>query len=474
MSIVEQAIYTSAKTDHSHGYQVIARSPGLQADDSRELAAWCPSHDSLLETGEDAMSVNFHSLPSGAYCVSRTVPAGWEYSGRGGARVYTHCLIVQPETLKRFANNPFALLQAALAMGALEIRHPLPKRLEPLSLVGGATPVDQTLLMRLSNNPGPREMAILLQAALDAPCLAFSGRQPKCELIAGLFNCVPPACRPFFSFSTGLKFSLRRPFHLIALPNDPGERRWLTHHNNICVLDLTLGDSFQTTPLDGWAQFIERALHLEKTHFLAAELAKRHFDLKPDDLPALGLQLLENLEELDACSLGDSAPTLPATSAEEGRLKFDAPDSGDDRISADNISLAGEINNESREIQQAHAAHRRFEKSQIQAAKKPAHLLENTPSSLMKPDSPEVLEKLELLDDLVYDAISGRPGVLDQLQIEWPKIHAELGNELLAESREQYLRYAMTIWESCLENETMRNPSHAIKALDVLCLLFNE
>src|SRR3972149_4240777 len=136
MSKVEQAIFTSAKTDRALGYQVISQSPGIHPEDARELVVWCPSHDSLLASGEDAVSVNFHPLPSGAYCVSRTMAAGWEYSGRGGGRGYTHCLIVPPEVLARFADNPFALLQAALAAGAMEIRHPIPNHLEPLSLVG--------------------------------------------------------------------------------------------------------------------------------------------------------------------------------------------------------------------------------------------------------------------------------------------------------------------------------------------------
>ena len=39
----------------------------------------------------------------------------------------------------------------------------------------------------------------------------------------------------------------------------------------------------------------------------------------------------------------------------------------------------------------------------------------------LKPESPETLEKLELLDDLVYDAISGRSGALEQLQTVWPR-----------------------------------------------------
>ena len=197
----------------------------MHDEDARELAVWCPSHDSFLDLGPEAVSYNFHPLPSGAFCVSRTLPAGWEYSGRGGVRVYTHCLVVVPEVLLRFSNNPFALLRAALAGGMLDIRDSLPVHLEPITLAGGATTVDQNLLIELANQPGPQAMAALVQAAREAVCLAVSGPVAPEKLVAGLINCLPLTHRTEFSFATGLKFSPRRPFRLVALPSDPAEQR---------------------------------------------------------------------------------------------------------------------------------------------------------------------------------------------------------------------------------------------------------
>ena len=110
LAVVQQAIFTSAKTDRSAGYQILAASPGIIGFDRRELAVWGPSHDSLLDSGPQAVSVNFFPFPSGSFCISRTTPAGWEYSGRGGHRISTHCLIVSPEALRQFANHPFLLL----------------------------------------------------------------------------------------------------------------------------------------------------------------------------------------------------------------------------------------------------------------------------------------------------------------------------------------------------------------------------
>jgi len=440
MALVEQAVFTSAETDRSAGYQVVAASGGVCEVDARELAIWGPSHDSLLELGPETASVNFHPLPSGAYCVSRTAPAGWEYSGRGGHRVYTQCLIVPPEVLSAFANNPFAVVRAATAGGMFQMHAKAPKRLEPLELAGRAAPVDQSLLARLAANPGPHQVAALVQAALDSSCLAVAGSPSAGHLIAGLFSCVPPECRREFSFSTGLKFSSRRSFRIVALSGDKAERRWVAHQPNVTVLEVSDGAPAVSAPMDGWARFIERVLASGRTSFLAAQLSKRRFDLSTGDLPALGLQLLEDL---------DASAFLGEPNAEEDQ-KGDSP------------LLA----------QRAHAAHQRFEKSSPQATASKLEMV--APSKYLKSDSPKLAMKLEYLDDLVYEAIGGQVTALEQLQTVWPEVLAELGDGLLAESREQYLRYALSIWEECVEPGSVRNPARAVQALEVLCTLFDE
>jgi hypothetical protein len=449
MAQVEQAVFTSAETNRLAGYQVVARSLGVCEADARELAVWGPSHDSLLELGPEAVSINFHPLPSGAFCVSRTTAAGWEYSSRGGHRVYTQCLIVPPEVLRRFANNPLALIRAALAGGMLEVLPQVPRRLEPLRLAGRAAPVDQTLLARLAANPGPQSIATLLQAALDSPCLAVAGKPSAGELIAGLLNCLPPECRTEFSFSTGLKFSSRRPFRVVALSGDPAERRWVAHHQNIIVWEPAGSGSPESTPLDGWARLIERVLTSGRTSFLATQLSKRRLHLAPADLSALGLQLLE---DLDASALRtDHGPTMAESPAPQAGIPpAVSPGSGGRK--------------------RAHAAHPRFAKSSPAATTE--RLKAAAPSKTLGPSAPEVLEKLEHLDDVVYEAIDGQATAMAQLETLWPEVLAALGDELAAESREQYLRYALTIWEDSHGPGSVRNPSCAMRALEVLCLLF--
>jgi hypothetical protein len=84
------------------------------------------------------------------------------------------------------------------------------------------------------------------------------------------------------------------------------------------------------------------------------------------------------------------------------------------------------------------------------------------------------LRTLEQLDDLVYESIAGNGDALERLREYWPKVREELGDDLLIESRAQYLRYALSIWEECLDGKGIRQPERAVQSLDVLCLLFDE
>lgn len=118
-----------------------------------------------------------------------------------------------------------------------------------------------------------------------------------------------------------------------------------------------------------------------------------------------------------------------------------------------------------------HAAHRRFEKS---GARQAAQAAPPAPSQRLHPDSPQTLEKLEALDDAVYAAIDGQEAALERLETLWPATLAELGPQLVAESREQYLRYALSLWETCVDAYGLHDFRRSLQALDVLCVLFDE
>jgi hypothetical protein len=263
---IQQAIFTSVRGAAMDGYQLVAASPEISDDETKELEAWGPAHDSLLDPRPRARSVNFHRLASGRYCVSLTTALDAEYSGRGGCQVYTHSLVVEPEVLRRFANNPFRIVEAALAAEQLTPHEQVPAALEPLELPGAASPVNTVLLARLARRPGPAAMARLVAETLRHKFVSVACRDPAREVLGGVINLLPVECRPEFSFTTGLRHSARRPFRLSVLSDDAEERRRTISTG---AVGIDLASSKPASPAtSGWAGYVESVLRDNRiSHF---------------------------------------------------------------------------------------------------------------------------------------------------------------------------------------------------------------
>ncbi len=445
--LIEQAIFTSAETERAVGYQLAGRSPGVSEADARELAVWGPSHDSLLDGKGDHASTNFHRLASGAFAISRTSTAGAEYSGRGGPRVYTQFLVVPAELLARFANNPFAVVRAATASGAMQVLTEIPQSLEPLRLSGRAPAVDGALLAQLACRPGSAAMAMLVQTALSTDQLGVAASTPADLLLAGLINLLPVECRTEFSFSTGLKFSPSRPFRVFALPKDAASWRAIGRHG-VTLLNLDGDQAVQDLPWEGWAGHVEEILKEGRISLFATQLERRR--------PALSTAGLTSLaEEMHALTRPTVLERVSGTD--------DPPPIAEAALEVESAAL------ESR----ADAPHARF-----------ASELADAPCSVARPSidrmfetlaaqPAEVLEVLERIDDLVFAAISGDLSALAELQVLWPCVVGDLDPDVVEQSREQYLRCALSIWSQAVEAH-VKQPERAISAIDVLCVLFDE
>ncbi len=451
--LIEQAVFTSARTERADGYQLVARSPGVTEEDAREISVWGPSHDSLFEEGADAVSVNFHRLPSGAYCLSKSEPAGAEYSGRRGAQVYTQCLVVSPEQLARYANNPFALLTAAFAQGSLRICEELPKELEPFRLPGRAAAVDQSVFLQLQTDPGPAWVARLLTLMLAGKPLAIVGHaQPAC-LLAGLLNCVPPACRTAFSFTTGLKYSPRRPYLLNCVPPQQPEQRRLLRQHEIEVIDLTAERAPELSITKGWPGFVSGTLAVGKTSFFASRVGKLG-EVNSADLDRIGDELLEELAGRDGTT-------------EESTLSFTAPRPEEPRLP--------EIVEEAAPARRADAPHDRTqERWSAAVAEATVMELANAPADLLGAQFPEAQEQLELLDDTVFEAIAGKPDAMERLTTLWQRMLLRLGRPQAETCREHYVRYALRLWNDCNEGDELRQPGVAVRALDAIAIFFRD
>lgn len=95
---VEQITYGSVKRRRMKGYQIIGKSPGVDATMSSAFCQWAPSHNSI-DVGsnhviQDAWGLSFFPLSEFHHSVARSVHGGPEYSGRGGFSVVTSALVM--------------------------------------------------------------------------------------------------------------------------------------------------------------------------------------------------------------------------------------------------------------------------------------------------------------------------------------------------------------------------------------------
>ncbi len=273
--LLEQAIFTSIKSRQQEGYQLAACSPGVSSDMAKELTQWGPAHDSLTINTFGATSINFHPLSLDSYCISKTTAAGEEYSGRGGARIYTQMIIVSHEALARFSYQPLAIVEALTASGSLDVLEKVPPQLPTLSLIGKASLMQPLRIAEVVGELGIERTLHFLQRALTCPRLAVRSVVPLERLFSVLLMLVPLRFRTEFSFSTGLRVSPRRPFRLLALSPDTTEQRNVERSSGARLLDLTRPDMPPLERLSGgWAYLLRDVI--ESRHLaVLPELLRR-------------------------------------------------------------------------------------------------------------------------------------------------------------------------------------------------------
>lgn len=428
---------------------MVAYSPGIDELDLSELALRGPSHAALWEQGADARSVDFFRLPSGCHCIAQSTLAGHEPKAGRPARVYTQFLVVGADTLADYSNNVLALLAAAFAQGHLRVLDPVPAELEPFRLCGRSVAVDEAVLGQLVTDPGVTWLQALVEAALSAPQVALVAPAHAQRLLSGLINCLPMECRLEFSFSTGLKYSPRQSFRIVCLGDK--EERHLAERYGVTVVEVSGKPPKELTAAKGWGGFVASSLAAGKTAFLAEQLSIARPGLTLSGLDALGEQLMELM-----ATGTSSAAALPTRQAVLGTETLAAAV----RRATDGC--------------RADAAHFRFAAPAHASTEAVVGDWQDDPSHVVGGRCPAAIEKLELLDDLVFESIAGKQGALEAVRQLWPEVLAQVGSALVEESREQYLRHALRVWKECVEGDQIRNPALALATMEVICLLFGE
>jgi hypothetical protein len=100
------------------------------------------------------------------------------------------------------------------------------------------------------------------------------------------------------------------------------------------------------------------------------------------------------------------------------------------------------------------------------------HASPHTPHVLREETRPDIIAQLEALDDVMFAAIDGDPGALQESSEAWHRVVAELGHEAVEETRRQYLRHARGVWES-LRQQPVQPPHKIFAAIEIIGLLVN-
>lgn len=223
--LIEQAIFTSARTAKVQGYHLVSRSPGIDEENARVLTKWSPSHGALVGPEPDAESLNYHAAARGHLALSRSFYGGPEYSARRGLQIVTRILLLKPEQFKGYDDNPLRFARLALALGHLRFENRLPPELQgvemPRRCTGDSHPT-------AAHPSWCGLLGDLVRTISAGGQVCVVGVQQPTQLLSVLFSRIPPRRRLELSFATALAPSMHRPFHLHFLPAlNSGQQRQL-------------------------------------------------------------------------------------------------------------------------------------------------------------------------------------------------------------------------------------------------------
>lgn len=249
----EQAIFTSIRTPMGEGYRLIAMSPGITSEERAEITRRSPSHGSLCDDDPAANALASYLLASQRHCVAWTRYAGREYSSRGGQRVHTHLVVLEPVAFQAFACDPFRV-HAAMREILGDTPNLKPNTcLQRLSL---AVPHDEDghwQAFRLEHvEPACRTAAALLAHE----SLLVIGTDSTMNLLRGMFALLPHAWRADLSASANLQYAQSRQIRLTCVgQNSPELQRALQGHD-VHVLDLAMASTLDRSPYADWFRLI--------------------------------------------------------------------------------------------------------------------------------------------------------------------------------------------------------------------------
>ncbi len=228
--IVQQAVFASSDLGKVKGYQLVAKSLGIDRTCSQQLCLWSPTQMPSDDPAD--WSINYFPVTEDSVAVTRTVLGGPEYSNRGGTQVVTLILVLSNEQFAVYGYNAMSVAATAMAMGWLRLPLDMSRgQLEPISLPSRP----------IVDPPDPHAfedelLTHVMELVQEARRVAILGANDPSDMVTRLIAKLSGEARREFSFTTGLLPAVRRPFQAHFLPAiDNVTRRTLDSQNIVCV-----------------------------------------------------------------------------------------------------------------------------------------------------------------------------------------------------------------------------------------------
>ncbi len=265
-------------------------------------------------------------------------------------------------------------------------------------------------------------------------------------LFGGLLNCFPLEFRTELTFTTGLRYSPRRPLHMAPVTGDAADQRQAARCEGVTVVDLSAAAESADAVSSSWATYVAEAIRRDRLHDLASVL--QHSP------PGLTLADLNELGEQSLVAVRGQQVTIGSGAEQEHWAEVSSSGSDTQRLFRTDRPTGKKADE--------------FE-GKISGVGKTA--CSKTPSCGAEPNNLVGASALaEQLESTICEAIDGTKGKMEEVVRLWKAFAAEIKPEQLSSRREQYLRYTLTLWHAC--GEPSGKPERAIQALDLLEVLF--
>jgi hypothetical protein len=212
----DQAVFTSIASPMGRGYRLVAASPGVSADERRELVQRAPSHGNLCDPGQNGVGTASFQLSSGRRCIMVSWHAEQEHSNRGGFRVHTQFAILGPLECREIAEDPLAI-DAAIRTGVDSRKIPAAEaRLPRLAL--SVVPGDAAggVVIAPADAGGWADRIAAVASALLNNRRALVVNAPHANHVLRLtFAMLPPPVRRSVTLAVGMRYSPSRNFQLV-------------------------------------------------------------------------------------------------------------------------------------------------------------------------------------------------------------------------------------------------------------------